>query len=196
LGGAVVAAGALQALADYPAHSPLHGWTIASALHWFLTGFILADLHVSGDLRQAGATVAWDVAGGLAWTMLLAGLLQDWDMHVFGPPLILVAYAAAFKGGVWPKLLSIPAVYLLGGMCYTIYLYHSMLKAAFGKVTIALHAGGMLGVDAAIQIVVLGALIVACSACLFVAFEKPFMSRGLFERVRRALGGPEGFGNA
>lgn len=185
---AIMTAGGLQSLADYPAHSPMHGWTILSAIHWFLAGFLLADCHVAGDLEVSPRAAVWDALGCVAWVGLFVVVQQRFHLHVLGPLLTLVAYAAAFKGSRTRKLLSHPAIYVVGGMCYTIYLYHGLLKAALGRVTIGLHASRFLGVDAAVQIAVLIPPIVAICGCLFLAFEKPFMSRSLFERARRKLG--------
>ncbi len=185
---AIVTAGGLQSLAEYPAHSPMHGWTILSAIHWFLAGFLLADCHVAGDLEVPPRSGPWDVVGCVAWAALFLVVQQRFLLHVLGPLLTLVAYAAAFKGRRTRRLLSHPAIYVVGGMCYTIYLYHGLLKAALGRVTIGLHASRFLGVDSAVQIAVLVPPILAICGGLFLAFEKPFMSRSLFEAARRKLG--------
>jgi peptidoglycan/LPS O-acetylase OafA/YrhL len=184
----LVTAGALQSLADYPAHSPMHGWTILSSLHWFLAGFVLADCHVAGDLEVSPWPTAWDVLGAAAWFALFLVVQQRFHLHVLGPLLTLVAYAAVFKGSRTRKLLSHPGIYVVGGMCYSIYLYHGLLKAALGRVTIGIHASRFLGIEAAVQIAVLIPPIVAVCSCLFLAFEKPFMSRSLFAAARRKLG--------
>lgn len=185
---AVVTAGALQSLADYPAHSPLHGWTILSAVHWFLAGFLLADCQATGELEVSPRSAIWDAVGCVAWLALFLVVQQRFHPHVLGPLVTLLAYTAAFKGGNTRRLLSHPALYVVGGMCYSIYLYHGLLKATFGKATIGIHASRWLGVDSAVQIVLLTPLIIVICGCLFLAFEKPFMSRSLFERARRTLG--------
>ena len=184
---AIVTAGGLQSLVSYPAHSPLHGWTILSAAHWFLAGFFLADCQVSGDLEISPRSAVWDAVGCVAWVSLLLVVQQRFHLHVLGPLVTLVAYAAAFKGARTRRLLSHPAVYVVGGMCYTIYLYHGLLKATFGRATIGIHVSRWLGVDSAVQIALLTPLIIGICAGLFLAFEKPFMSRSLFERARRIL---------
>lgn len=185
---AIVTAGWLQSPADYPAHSPMHGWTLWSAIHWFLAGFLLAELQTTGALGVAARSMPWDVTGCVAWAALFLVVQQRFHPHLLGPLLTLVAYAAAFKGSRTRGLLSRPAIYVVGGMCYTIYLYHGLFKAALGRITIGLHASRLLGIDSLLQIAVLLPPIIAICACLFVAFEKPFMSRSLFERARRALG--------
>lgn len=183
--GAVIAGGAAQSLATYPAHSPMHGWTLLSAIHWFLDGFLLADYHALGSLEGSRRPRLWDIAGCLAWLALYIVVAARWHLHVLGPLLTLLAYAAAFKGDRSRSILSQPVIYVVGGMCYTIYLYHGLLKAVFGRETIGLHVSRWLGVDSAVQIALLSPLIIACCSLLFLAFEKPFMSRALFERVRR-----------
>lgn len=185
---AIVTAGGLQSLAEYPAHSPMHGWTILSAIHWFLAGFLLAEFQLAGDLGVSPRPMLWDIAGCVAWASLFLVVQQRFYLHVLGPPLTIAAYAAASKGSRMRRLLSHPAIYVVGGMCYTIYLYHGLLKAALGRVTIGIHASRFLGVDSAVQIAVLVPPIIVVSGCLFLAFEKPFMARSLFEAVRRKLG--------
>ncbi len=185
---AIVAAGSLQSLATYPAHAPMHGWTILSAIHWFLAGFLLADCQVSGDLDPGRRPAIWDAVGCAAWIGIFFVVQQRFCLHVLGPLLTLLAYAAAFKGRRSRRLLSHPAVYIVGGMCYTIYLYHGVLISMLGRKTIGLHASRFLGIESLVQIAVLTPPIIAICGCLFLAFEKPFMSRSLFERARHSLG--------
>lgn len=185
---AIVTAGSLQSLADYPAHSPMHGWTILSAAHWFLAGFFLADCQVSGELEPGRRQAAWDAVGCAAWIAVFFVVQQRICLHVLGPLLTLLAYAAAFKGSHTRRLLSHPAVYIVGGMCYTIYLYHGVLIAMLGRATIGLHASRILGIDSTAQIALLAPPIIVICGFLFMAFEKPFMSRSLYEQARRVMG--------
>jgi peptidoglycan/LPS O-acetylase OafA/YrhL len=94
---AIVTAGGLQSLADFPAHSPMHGWTILSAIHWFLAGFLLAEFQLAGDLGVSPRSMLWDIAGCVAWAALFLVVQQRFHLHVLGPLLTLVAYAAATR---------------------------------------------------------------------------------------------------
>jgi peptidoglycan/LPS O-acetylase OafA/YrhL len=183
----ILVCGLFQYGVDYPAHSPMHGWTILSSLHWFLSGLLLADFYVVGELNCSRKPYSWDLAGIAAWVAIWCVVFCRFHIHVLVPFLILCAYAAAFKGRFLRAALSMPWVFIFGGMCYTIYLYHSLVKAAVGQHTIRMQLGSTLGIEAIAQGLIISPFIALLCSLLFVVAEKPFMSRKMFQTVFNAV---------
>ena len=75
-----------------------------------------------------------------------------------------------------------------GGICYTIYLYHSLLISILVRLTLKLSTH-VVPLDLAIQFVLIAAILVAVCAVLFAFLERPFMRRDwpqkLAEKLRR-----------
>ena len=184
----IVVCGLFQYGVEYPAHSPMHGWTILSSLHWFFAGFLLADLYVVGELSPSTCPVLWDVVGSAAWAAIWCVVYFRFHIHVLLPFLILLAYAVAFKGRLYKSALSTSWVYIIGGMCYTIYLYHSMIKAIVGGRTTVVQLGVSPGSESIVQCLLISLPIVIVCSVLFVVAEKPFMSRKMFQRIMLFFG--------
>ncbi|MDB2686262.1 acyltransferase [Mariniblastus sp.] len=179
----ILICGLSQLAVTYPTDSPMHGWTILSSFHWFFTGLLLTDLYVSGNLSTSEKPIVWDVFGIFAAILSWCIVYSRFHIHLFLPFLILCSYAAAFKGRYIKAALSIPAIYILGGMCYTIYLYHSLIKALVGRFSIKMQLGFSAGTESVAQFLVISIFIVLICSILFVITEKPFMSRNVFQKV-------------
>ncbi|MDB5174874.1 MAG: acyltransferase [Phycisphaerales bacterium] len=182
-GGAVFFA-ALQRVLPPGAHFNLVG-----QLHFFLVGFILADFYIVNGSRPARRPALWDWAALAAWPALLwgAALPARW-MHLATSPAILVICLAAFRGRLWRRIVCHRWLVIIGGMCYTIYLYHSYPKSLLGRRTIHLALTTNFNVNLLLQYALLIPTILLLSAVLFVLFEKPFMRRDWFWMLMRKLG--------
>jgi peptidoglycan/LPS O-acetylase OafA/YrhL len=174
------------------AHNPLMGLSLAHQLHWFLVGFLVADLIVTRwkeapPAADRGVRLAIDVVGatslaGLWWLLQplersTPGAPEEtgWFVHLIGSLFIFLILVAAFRGVVWRWIMSRPPIYLIGGMCYTIYLYHSLFKSAVGNITTQWQLGWSIESQVLLQTLLISGVIVAMSAVLFVLFERPFM---------------------
>jgi peptidoglycan/LPS O-acetylase OafA/YrhL len=155
----------------------LAGTDPPEGLPYFLAGFILAAWYVDRDARTrqnfASDFVAVAAWAGLQWLLFDDGLAS----HLARPFVIVVAYAAMFRGRVANFLITRPLFTVIGGMCYTIYLYHPFLKSALKHVFFRLQFTNMLWVNSVLQILLLRGTIVAVSSALYALFEKPFMYR-------------------
>ena len=77
----------------------------------------------------------------------------------------------------------------IGGMCYTIYMYHYLIIAVVGRVTVDWFGGLPYELFFPLQLLVHGFIIVVVSAVLFRFAEKPFMAvsaRRILGRLRSA----------
>ncbi|MCG3134338.1 MAG: O-acetyltransferase OatA [Planctomycetes bacterium] len=163
---------------------------------WFLAGILAADVLPRGaEDADAGPRRAWDAAalGACAafWACLVGWpipLAAPWDriaLAVILPACAAVFLIAAHRGLAFRSAVSLRWIAVIGGMCYTVYLWHlPLLRVLQGH--LPLPPGGFLA-EYALHTVVLVAVTLAASAALFLLFEKPFMHRDWPQRAWRAL---------
>ena len=144
-----------------------------------LLGFLLADGYLVEGRRGFPRTIGWDLAGMAAWIALGAGLIKVATPRPLLLPAIFLAYAAAFRGRWTNALLCRPVITTIGGMCYTIYLYHLQLIEACGRFTWAVwRPDGPFWMNYLVQCGLMVAPILAICAALFAFCERPFMRPG------------------
>ncbi|SER03594.1 acyltransferase family protein [Microlunatus flavus] len=171
--------------------------TLLRFAQYFLVGFLLADLMVSGQLRRP-RSLLWDALAlatvplvvllhtgtGVA-TWLPSDTPARWVAAELALPwLFLVVCLAAFRGVVLNAFLRVPLVTTVGGMCYSIYLLHNVLLNNTLFVTKDLAPTGVYGLDLAVQALVMVPFVVAVSAVFFVLVERPCMDRTWPQRLR------------
>jgi peptidoglycan/LPS O-acetylase OafA/YrhL len=84
--------------------------------------------------------------------------------------------------------MSHPWITTIGGMCYTIYMYHWLLISLLLRVTGHLLTG-VYGLDLLVQFLILTPLIILICAVPFVWFERPFMRKDWPVRLRHFFRG-------
>ena len=159
-------------------------FSLLGNLQYFLCGFLLADFYLVGGLAAVrefkwvavflfvGAAMVYIGNGGRG------GFLIPW--------LILAACVAAFRGNIVAPLLGNRWLTTIGGMCYTIYLYHWFMISMLYRGTIGLQTQ-ILWLDLLIQFLVMTPIIIAVCTGLFVLFERPFMRRDWPQKLRRKI---------
>ena len=110
-------------------------------LPYFLVGLLLADLHVtrwkSADRTRARAM---DGLALLAVPAIFAATV-DPLLLLLAPWFVFLAFAAALRGRAFRAALSNRWVVVIGGMCYTIYLYHFTVIKGLSRATLGLTDG-------------------------------------------------------
>lgn len=183
---AIVGVGALVSLLGNPRRLEL---TLAGQFPYFAVGMLLADLHVSAerDAADARRSRVADLVCVAASAAILACLaspsadVQRWKWTAL-PPLVFVLYAAAARSVSVLAALTNRWVCVVGGMCYTIYLYHpNLADLAHRALAPVVSTHTRLGRLVTLPLVL--AAVLAASAVLFVLVEKPCMRPDLFARV-------------
>ena len=104
------------------------------------------------------------------------------------PFMVLLFYTGAFQGRLLQRFFVSRPIVIIGGMCYTIYLYHVPVISVCKSLMLAVSAPALpLWADLGIQVLVFVPLILLISAVLFVFTEKPFMARRLAIRGRQNM---------
>jgi peptidoglycan/LPS O-acetylase OafA/YrhL len=160
-------------------------FSLIGNLSYFLVGFLLADFYLSDEARGAAGGRKWDVLflmSGIAVVPLArlphSSLTLPWAFLIFS--------LAAFRGVASAKFLGLAWITTIGGMCYTIYMYHMVMISLLVRVTGSLRTH-YFGLDLLIQYVLLSSIIIVVCSVPFALLERPFMRRDWPARVWAAL---------
>jgi len=142
---------------------------------YFMAGFLLVELHLSGALRRQGSWL-WDLVALGAWPGLLA-LLVDGGMAAqwASPWLILLLYVAAFRGRYVHGFVANAWIATIGGMCYSIYLVHNYVIAAMGALTGHILPAGPFPSRVLLQFILITPVVLVISGLYFRFVERPCM---------------------
>ena len=162
-----------------------HFWaTIGWWLQYFLAGMLLSDIYVT-QMPAWPKSWVWDVVSGAAWCLLLFTGYER--LYVIEPLLIAFAFVGAFRGVLLHRILTIEWLAIIGGMCYSIYLWHFFIIALIFKVSRRL----LISHDLLANFLVQSALILPCvfafSVAYFVIIERPCMDSTWPQRLRAAM---------
>lgn len=162
--------------------------SLANFIQYFLAGFLLADLYLTRWRGAADKRLAWDLIT-LASALAIPVILVRFPSLYLTLPLLIVAfYAGVFRGRLSNALLTRRWIVIAGGMCYTTYLYHFFIIQALSPLTQWLASiQRPLGLDLAIQVLVLTPIIFVVCGALFVFLERPFMNKELTAGVARVI---------
>jgi peptidoglycan/LPS O-acetylase OafA/YrhL len=168
-----------------PNGGPRLNLSLAIQLQFFLAGMLLADLYLEPPGRVARGSPAGDaiaVASLAAFVYVVHWRGQlEWTEPVWAMGIYFGVLFGRWAGAPFRLRL----VTLLGGMSYTVYLYHFYIVGKLMPLTVGLlppkHA---LWFDAGMQFAAMLLPVFAISAMLFVTTERPFMvmSKGLSRR--------------
>jgi peptidoglycan/LPS O-acetylase OafA/YrhL len=160
-------------------HTPRWNLSLPAHLDYFLCGFLLADLYLLELTPEIRRSHAWDIIGLLCWLILLALFFGPKGLSVLLPVPLSLAYYAVFRGQWSGRLFGNRSIYTIGGMCYSIYLYHTYVISMGGGAFVHLPGLAQLPVWLTLglaSLLLLPLILLACAA-LFVVTEKPFMRR-------------------
>ena len=167
----------LASFVHYPAR------TLLQYLDWFLIGFLLADLYLVEWRRKPRLTWKWDLIG-TGSALALVWLQMTWPNSKVQLLAVLLFYVGVFRGGVLNRLFTLPYIAVMGGMCYTIYLWHSRL---LGRMVNPLKEWQIqdhyLLKLFCVAFPMIGIMLVL-SSVLFYYTEKPFMYRDWPQKAR------------
>jgi peptidoglycan/LPS O-acetylase OafA/YrhL len=154
---------------------PSDGLTILNHAPYFLAGMLLADLHLAGLDRGPRSANLWDLLAVLGIAGAFLAPAYGFAPSLTVPWFVLLAFASVFRAGPVRSFFRAAPVVILGGMCYSIYLWHSTAIGAARPVLLRIT-----GADAdwptRLAFVLLGAIpAVAVSAVFFLLIERPTM---------------------
>jgi peptidoglycan/LPS O-acetylase OafA/YrhL len=184
----IVAFGVLSQWVIYPSGSARLPLTLLNFAHYFLTGFLLADLYLTGRLRTADKRLSWDIVTLSAAAAIIATLTRFGQYYFLLPLMVGLLYAGFFLGRLSNAFARARWIVIIGGMCYTIYLYHILIISNLMTQTMPMASiTRRLDMDFALQLLLILPVVFACCALLFFLTEKPFMRWSLSPRPVKDL---------
>ena len=153
--------------------------TIAGFFPYFCAGLLLADLYVCGALdwfskeRRIHWRITLDICTALLWP---ASFLLPTSLRAIVLPFVLIlTFTDALRGWVGPKLLGFSPIAIIGGMCYTMYLYQFLIFSSLGLAMRRLTSLPFTGLYLAAAAVLLPALLLFTIA-MYILVERPCMN--------------------
>jgi peptidoglycan/LPS O-acetylase OafA/YrhL len=152
--------------------------TLIVMIQYFFAGMLLADLYARGLLERSALWI-WDLvaaaaSGGLC--LIVCGLPDTWKYYWLTPVLTMLLFAGIIRGRFVNRLFRLQPLTIVGGMCYTLYLWH---MAVIGTVTYRLkpYLTGLPEVSAAVAYCML-TIPVTIALCIpvYLLLERPFMN--------------------
>ena len=144
---------------------------------YFMCGMLVADCYVTGDIgsERRPRTTARDmwVLALVPAAVVVANL--EWAPELILPLYCGVALLAALQGQMIGRVMKNRVLATIGGMCYTIYLYHYLMIAAVGRFTAGWFGQLPYELFFVLQLSLHGVVIVTACAVVFRVTEKPFM---------------------
>ncbi len=152
----------------------------------FMVGGLLAALYCEFPGFFKKGSYLWDLVAIAAVIVLFLFYKPQAEIVnniVFNAALFFI-FLSAFKSVLFNRILTIPWVYIIGGMCYTIYLIHYPFFYLWSKISVRF----LIGEDYLLNMLIHGSIGIAAmlliSSLFFVFFEKPFMNKRWPEKVR------------
>jgi peptidoglycan/LPS O-acetylase OafA/YrhL len=158
-------------------------YSIAYYLAFFLAGFLLCDLYLTR--REWKPSFYWDALALCGWP--LVWLLGRNAGHFFLPFMIVVLYLAAFRGRIGVACFSHPVITGIGGMCYSIYLFHFLVISAAGHLTGSLHIGQNFWLYYGLQTILIVPIVLILCGTFFLLIERPCMDRQWPQKLWRSI---------
>jgi peptidoglycan/LPS O-acetylase OafA/YrhL len=158
---------------------PELGSSVIAYLSNFMIGIIFAWIYLINQLFFVNKRFYWDLIGFTAiFTQFYFYKPQhDYLNNIMFNLSILLMMFATFKGSLMNWFFTRPVIYIIGGMCYSIYLLHYAFFHLLVKYTGSMTSGIGYGVDFLIQILVGLPLVLMVSGVFYLLIEKPCMDK-------------------
>ncbi len=160
--------------------------SLANFAHYFFVGFLLADLYLSGWFRAERRSWLGDMLTLAAGAGIVAVLNSYGRFYYALPLLVLALYLGCFLGKLSNAFIRQRWIVIVGGMCYTYYLYHvPIVSGLLSKTGVLMSAGQPLWADFLLQCLLVCALVFMLCSWWFVVTEKPFMRWSLSTKPKQ-----------
>ncbi len=146
-------------------------------IQYFLVGFLLADIYVTDWRQRPERHWGWDAAAAVTIGLLLLTSKSMSVSHFVLPWLALALYITTFRSIFFNAVLTNPWLTTIGGMCYSIYLFHFALISLVYRHTQSLMITHLFWPNLLLQFLIVGTATLTISALFFISVEKPCMQK-------------------
>lgn len=145
-------------------------------IFYFAIGFLLAELYVTKSKIEilTRHPVLYSIFSFAA--LYLANIYTLYGKYIITVSLFVFIYLALTETKI-KTFFSLRFFTIIGGMCYSIYLVHTVVISGIGNWLVQYRFGDSYLVNLLIHSVVLGSASLIIGSIFFVFFEKPFMDK-------------------
>lgn len=160
--------------------------TLYNYLQFFLIGYLLADLYVNEIKINLPKSISLILGSALLATIIFLDISDKYIGVNQGEPLynsfiflsaITIFYYLVLNDIVWKKIFSWKLLTSIGGMCYTLYLWHTIIISWAGNRLLSLTFPGNYPLTIFLQIAVLLPAVVLVGSVFYLLIEKPCMDK-------------------
>jgi peptidoglycan/LPS O-acetylase OafA/YrhL len=162
---------------------PLNVMTIYSFLHFFLIGFLLVDVFLTIKSIKIPTFISLPVGLFLLFAIFFFKHPGTLVMRYFHLTLIFLFYLLVLKENLWMKLMSNLWLTTIGGMCYTIYLFHFPIQGFAIKSVLNFPISRYYIPNFLFQLIFVGTFVLVISALFFYYIEKPCMQKDWYKNI-------------
>lgn len=180
----------LFAAANHSIFSSMPFISLINYFQYFLTGFLLADLFVSGSGLLP--KTKFDFLIGLFFFILIWLYTDenlDTDLKKFSWEMIRLTSIFFFYYYVLFhkifRFLSFRLITNVGGMCYTIYLIHASVISLFGNYICRISFSQYSYINVPVYTIILLLLVLSVSSVFFLLVERPCMDQNWYKKIFR-----------
>ena len=159
---------------------------------YFLVGILFAYLFLTNQKWLRDSSFFWDLIGFLAFVGMFWFYKPQADFlkQIFFNLSIFILFISAFKGILINSFLRVSWVYLIGGMCYTIYLIHLPFFALFTMFSSRFILWESYSANLGFQFFIAFIILMGISSLFYLAIEKPCMDKDWHLRLLKKIGLP------
>ena len=162
--------------------------TLLTELPYFLAGILLADLYASGLVRRL-RKILWDAAALGSAALLVYCCMDGYRFFWTTPMLLIVLFLGGMQGYLFNGFLRFRPITIIGGMCYSAYLWHTAMLVLLRATVARLVPSGLPDGEAALVFCILMIpLLIVLTAPIYYFIEKPFMNGPGSRAIEGALG--------
>ena len=157
--------------------------SLLGQLHLFLVGLLMADIYVNAKAWCSSKHYAWDILAPLSLITMAFTWTEEYGKTLLFTLALAGLFLAALKGQLFPKLLSLKGISIIGGMCYTIYLTHLPLLELLGSLTANFWQSSVYIVRLSKFLIISLPTILLSSMIFYKVIEQPFMKQQALKRL-------------
>lgn len=145
-------------------------------LFYFLVGFLIADLYITEKKDWLSNIVSFAAGIAALSAIYLINIDPPLNKLLFVFSIFVFVYLVLIAP-VWRRIFSHKFLTTIGGMCYTIYIFHTVIISGFGNKTVFWQISSNYELNLIFQILILMLPILFICAIYFILIEKPCMDK-------------------
>ncbi len=146
-------------------------------IQYFLLGFLLLDFYLNGWQLKISRSLSF--TGGLL--MLAAMPYLDLYSHLYNEYIFIVllfgVFMLALTDGLWKRIFSLRWLAIIGGMCYSIYLWHDTVISAVGNHITFIRFAGSYPLTLLVQSAIMLPCVLVFCGVFYLLIERPCMDK-------------------